>query len=43
MLTIPHISGLHFGPPYVPRVGETLLQLAPSLAPDVIVASGRFT
>lgn len=43
MLTILHISDLHFGPPYVPRVGQALLSLAPSLAPDVIVASGDFT
>lgn len=43
MLTILHISDLHFGPPYVPRVGEALLELAPQCAPDVIVASGDFT
>ncbi len=43
MLTILHISDLHFGPPYVPRVGQALLRLAPSLSPDVIVASGDFT
>ena len=43
MLTLLHISDLHFGPPYVPRVGEALLQIAPALKPDVIVASGDFT
>jgi 3',5'-cyclic AMP phosphodiesterase CpdA len=43
MLTILHISDLHFGPPYVPRVGEALLRVAPALDPDVIVASGDFT
>lgn len=43
MLRILHISDLHFGPPYVPHVGEALLQLAPRLQPDVIVASGDFT
>ena len=43
MLTILHISDLHFGPPYVPRVGEALLQIAPECQPDVIVASGDFT
>jgi 3',5'-cyclic AMP phosphodiesterase CpdA len=43
MLTILHISDLHFGPPYVPRVGEALLQVAPACHPDVIVASGDFT
>lgn len=43
MLTLLHISDLHFGPPYVPRVGEALLSIAPQLAPDVIIASGDFT
>jgi 3',5'-cyclic AMP phosphodiesterase CpdA len=43
MLTILHISDLHFGPPYVPRVGEALLRIAPQLEADIIVASGDFT
>lgn len=43
MLTLLHISDLHFGPPYVPRVGESLLGVAASLAPDIVVASGDFT
>lgn len=43
MHTILHISDLHFGPPYVPRVGDSLLAIAPSINPDVIVASGDFT
>ena len=43
MLTLIHVSDLHFGPPYVPRVGEALLELAPTLSPDLIVASGDFT
>lgn len=38
-----HISDLHFGPPFVPAVAEALLQTLPSLAPDVIVASGDLT
>lgn len=38
-----HISDLHFGPPFVPAVAEALLQTVPSLAPDVIVASGDLT
>lgn len=42
-LRILHISDLHFGPPYVFRVGEALLAQAPALRPDVIVASGDFT
>jgi 3',5'-cyclic AMP phosphodiesterase CpdA len=43
MLTILHISDLHFGPPFLPRVGAALVRIAPSLSPDVIVASGDFT
>lgn len=43
MLTILHISDLHFGPPFLPRVGAALVRIAPTLAPDVIVASGDFT
>ncbi|HEX7118068.1 MAG TPA: metallophosphoesterase [Longimicrobiales bacterium] len=43
MLTLLHVSDLHFGPPYVPRVGEALLEAAAALEPDIIVASGDFT
>jgi len=43
MLTLLHISDLHFGPPYVPAVGEALLRAAGKLQADVIVASGDFT
>jgi 3',5'-cyclic AMP phosphodiesterase CpdA len=43
VLTILHISDLHFGPPYVPEVGEPLLWAAAELEPDIIVASGDFT
>ena len=43
MLTIMHVSDLHFGPPYVPHVGEAVQRAAEELAPDVIVASGDFT
>jgi 3',5'-cyclic AMP phosphodiesterase CpdA len=43
MLTILHISDLHFGPFYVPRVGEALRLAAYELEPDVIVASGDYT
>ncbi|HKJ91781.1 MAG TPA: metallophosphoesterase [Longimicrobiales bacterium] len=43
MLTLLHISDLHFGPPYVPRVGEALLAASERLQADVIVASGDFT
>jgi 3',5'-cyclic AMP phosphodiesterase CpdA len=43
MLTILHISDLHFGPPYVAHVGEAVQRAARELAPDIIVASGDFT
>ncbi len=43
MITILHVSDLHFGPPYVPRVGEALRSAAETIEPDVIVASGDFT
>jgi 3',5'-cyclic AMP phosphodiesterase CpdA len=43
MFKILHISDLHFGPPYVPKVGEALLRIAPTLEPTLIVASGDFT
>jgi len=38
-----HISDLHFGPHYQPHVGQALLEIAPRLKPDVVVASGDFT
>ncbi len=43
LLTLLHISDLHFGAPYVPEVGAALLRSAAELHPDVIVASGDFT
>ncbi len=43
MPTILHVSDLHFGPPYLPRVGEALRRSADSLRPQIIVASGDFT
>ncbi len=43
MLSLLHISDLHFGPPYRSRVGEAVLRLAHLLEPDVVVASGDFT
>jgi len=43
MLTLLHVSDLHFGPPFVPRVGEALLRRVAELAPDIMVASGDFT
>ncbi len=43
MLKLLHISDLHFGPPYREKVGKAVLRLAPTLEPDVVVASGDFT
>jgi 3',5'-cyclic AMP phosphodiesterase CpdA len=43
MLTLLHISDLHFGPLYIPAVGEALIRAAHRLQPAVIVASGDFT
>lgn len=43
MLTLLHISDLHFGPPYHAEVGEALLRFAANAGADVIVASGDFT
>jgi 3',5'-cyclic AMP phosphodiesterase CpdA len=43
MLTILHISDLHFGPPYVGHVGESVLRAAAELPADLIIASGDFT
>jgi 3',5'-cyclic AMP phosphodiesterase CpdA len=43
VIRILHISDLHFGPPYVERVGKALLKTIPDMEPDVIVASGDFT
>ncbi len=38
-----HISDLHFGPPFAPKVAQALLQTIPALAPDAIVVSGDLT
>ncbi|HSJ29789.1 MAG TPA: metallophosphoesterase [Longimicrobiales bacterium] len=43
MLTMLHISDLHFGKPYVEEVGEAVVRAAHEMAVDVIVASGDFT
>ena len=42
-MNILHISDLHFGPPFVPRVGESLLRIASDLTVDSIVVSGDLT
>ena len=38
-----HISDLHFGPPFVPVVAESLLKSIPSLNLDAVVVSGDLT
>jgi 3',5'-cyclic AMP phosphodiesterase CpdA len=43
VLSILHISDLHFGPPYLPAVGESLQEIVPRLDPDIVVASGDMT
>ena len=43
ILTLMHISDLHFGPPFLPRVGEAVLRIAPRLHPDAMIISGDFT
>ncbi len=42
-MNILQISDVHFGPYYVPHVGEALLRAMHELESDVIVASGDFT
>jgi 3',5'-cyclic AMP phosphodiesterase CpdA len=43
LITLLHVSDLHFGPPYVAKVGEALQVFAQRLRPTAIVASGDFT
>jgi len=43
MITILHASDLHFGAPYLPEVGEALLEAAEELSPDAVVISGDLT
>jgi len=43
VVTLLHISDLHFGPMYHPEVGEAVQRFAARLEPDVVVASGDFT
>ena len=38
-----HVSDLHFGPPHNSRVSEALLEIAPTLGVDAVIASGDFT
>jgi len=43
LITLLHVSDLHFGPPYVEHVGEAVQTFAAALKPDAIVASGDFS
>ncbi len=43
MPTLVHLSDLHFGPAYFPRLGELILQEIATLKPDIVVVSGDFT
>ena len=43
MLTLLQISDLHFGPPYLSRVGDALQRIAPVLGADAIIISGDLT
>ncbi len=43
LVRILHVSDLHFGPPYLPKVGEALLRIAPTLEAHAIVVSGDLT
>ena len=43
VLTLLQISDLHFGPPFIPRVGNALLRIAPTLEADAIIVSGDLT
>jgi 3',5'-cyclic AMP phosphodiesterase CpdA len=43
LITLLHVSDLHFGPPYIERVGEAVQGFAAALRPDAIIASGDFT
>lgn len=43
MLSMLHVSDLHFGPPHVDHVSEAVIRAAHELKIDVIVASGDFT
>ena len=42
-MRILQISDLHFGPPFLPRVGDALVAAAPDVGADVIVVSGDLT
>lgn len=43
MITLLHLSDLHFGPPFLQRVADAVLRLAAELNLDAIVVSGDLT
>jgi 3',5'-cyclic AMP phosphodiesterase CpdA len=43
LISILHVSDLHFGPPFHEEIGEAVQAFAHRLRPDAIVASGDFT
>lgn len=43
MLSMLHVSDLHFGPPHVDHVSEAVVRAAHELSIDAIIASGDFT
>lgn len=43
MLSLVHISDLHFGNPFLPEVGEALRHKINRLSPDLLVVSGDIT
>lgn len=38
-----HLSDLHFGPPFLPEVAESVLEQAKRIDPDLVVVSGDLT
>jgi len=43
MLNLAHISDLHFGKPYIARLGEALHDTILRMSPDVLVIGGDLT
>ena len=43
MLTLLHISDLHFGPPFLPEAAEAVVRFAPEVDPDAVIVSGDLT
>jgi 3',5'-cyclic AMP phosphodiesterase CpdA len=43
VLTLLHISDLHFGPFFVPEAAEAVVRAVPELDPDIVIVSGDFT